>query len=42
MLKISELIRLEIHGPDAELEKMKCPLADLKPAWFAYECGIER
>ena len=42
MLKISELIRLEIHGPDAELEKLKGPLAEMKPAWFAYECGIER
>ena len=36
-LKISELIRLEIHGPAAELEKLKGPLAHLKPAWFVME-----
>jgi len=42
MLKVSDLLRLEIHGPAAELEKLKGPLADLKPAWFAYECGLSR
>ena len=40
MLKISDLERLEIHGPAGELEKLKGPLAGLKPAWFAYECGV--
>jgi hypothetical protein len=34
--------RVEVHGPAAELEKLKGPLADLKPAWFVYECGIGR
>jgi quinol monooxygenase YgiN len=42
MLKLSDLLRLEIHGPAAELEKLKGPLAELKPAWFAYACGVER
>ncbi len=42
MLKLSDLLRLEIHGPAAELEKLRGPLADLKPAWFAYACGVER
>ncbi len=42
MLKCTDLVRLEIHGPAAELEKMKAPLADLNPAWFAYECGVTR
>src|SRR5687768_16850902 len=41
MLKISDLVRLEVHGPAAELEKLKAPLANLQPAWFAYECGIQ-
>lgn len=40
MLKLSDLIRLEIHGPAAELEKMKEPLASLNAAWFAYACGL--
>jgi quinol monooxygenase YgiN len=33
-LKVADLVRLEVHGPAAELEKLKAPLADLKPAWF--------
>ena len=39
-LKIADLIRLEVHGPAQELDKLRAPLADLKPAWFARECGI--
>jgi len=41
-LKLSTVTRVEVHGPAAELEKLKGPLADLKPAWFVYECGIGR
>lgn len=33
-LKMSDLSRLEIHGPEAELDKLRSPLAHLKPAWF--------
>jgi hypothetical protein len=33
-LKIADLIRLEVHGPAAELEKLRAPLAHLKPEWF--------
>ena len=33
-LKIADLVRLEVHGPAGELEKLKAPLAHLKPAWF--------
>lgn len=39
LLKVADLIRLEIHGPATELEKLKSPLANLKPAWFARQCG---
>jgi len=42
MLTLSSLTRLEIHGPAAELEKLKGPLGGLKPAWFTYECGVQR
>ena len=41
-LAIADLTRLEFHGPAAELEKLKGPLAHLKPAWFALECGVPR
>jgi quinol monooxygenase YgiN len=33
-LKIADLIRLEIHGPGEELDKLREPLAHLKPAFF--------
>ena len=42
LLKIGDLQRLEIHGPAAELEKLKAPLADMKPAWFVLQCGVTR
>ena len=38
-LKIADLTRLEVHGPAAELEKLREPLAHLKPAWFVLERG---
>ena len=39
MLTIADLTRVEIHGPEAELEKLREPLAKLQPAWFVQECG---
>lgn len=39
-LKIVDLVRLEVHGPADELAKLKGPLAELKPTWFVYECGV--
>ena len=41
-LKISELTRLEIHGPAAELAKLAAPLAHLSPAYFVLEYGFRR
>ena len=41
-LQIVDLTRLEVHGPAGDLAKLKGPLADLKPAWFVYECGVDR
>ena|SRR3974390_1036175 len=41
-LKISEVLRVEIHGTKANLDKLKGPLAGLKPEWFAFECGVVR
>ncbi len=41
-LGIAELLRLELHGPADELEKMKEGLAALNPDWFAYQTGLER
>ena len=33
-LTMAELVRIEVHGPVAELDKLKEPLAELKPAWL--------
>ena len=40
--KIAELTRLEIHGPEEELAKLREPLAHLKPQYFVLECGFRR
>lgn len=41
-LKIAELTRLEVHGPESELAKLREPLASLKPAFFVLEYGFRR
>jgi len=41
-LKISEIIRLEIHGPEKELAKMREPLAGLNPQFYQLEYGFRR
>jgi len=33
-LKIVEITRLEVHGPEQEIAKLRVPLADLKPQFF--------
>jgi quinol monooxygenase YgiN len=33
-MKMADLIRVEVHGPAAELEKLRAPLEHLKPEWF--------
>ena len=41
-LKISDITRLEVHGPKEELAKLKAPLADLNPRYFTLEYGFRR
>jgi quinol monooxygenase YgiN len=41
-LTIAKIIRLEVHGPAAELEKLKEPLAALKPEFFVLAPGFRR
>jgi quinol monooxygenase YgiN len=42
-LKIAKITRLEVHGPAAELDKLRAPLAGLSPQWFVLdEGGIRR
>jgi len=42
LLALADVIRVEVHGSAAELEKLKGPLAGLKPEWFVFECGVVR
>lgn len=39
-LKVAEILRVEVHAAPANLEKLKGPLAGLKPEWFVFECGV--
>ena len=37
--KIADLIRVELHGPAQELDKLRGPLAHLNVAWFVSDVG---
>ncbi|MFK5921172.1 MAG: hypothetical protein QM496_03275 [Verrucomicrobiota bacterium] len=41
-LKIADFLRLEIHGSEQELAKLREPLAELKPQFFVLEYGFRR
>ena len=41
-LKIADITRLEVHGPEEELAKVREPLADLMPQFFTLEYGFRR
>jgi quinol monooxygenase YgiN len=41
-LTIADLTRLEIHGPEIELAKLREPLAALNPEFFTLEFGFRR
>ena len=41
-LKVAKIVRLEVHGPAAEIEKLRAPLAGLKPQFFELAEGFRR
>jgi len=41
-LTLSELTRLEIHGPEQELARLRGPLAQFSPQFFVLEYGFRR
>ena len=41
-LKIAEITRIEVHGPEEELTKLRLSLADLEPQFFTLEYGFRR
>jgi len=42
MLNMADLIRIEFHGPAAELDQLHGPLAHLNADFFVLRCGIGR
>lgn len=40
--QIATVTRMEMHGPAAELDKLRKPLADLDIVWFTQDCGFRR
>lgn len=40
MLKLADLTRIEFHGPAAEIDKLREPMAKLNPKFFALECRV--
>ncbi len=42
VLKIADLTRLEVHGPEEELAKLRGPLASFKPQFFTLQMGFRR
>ena len=42
MLTMADLTRVEVHGPAAEVEKLRQPLAHLNPAWFTVEASVKK
>lgn len=42
VLRLADLIRIEIHGPAAELDRLRGPLAHLPVEWFVWQCGVAR
>jgi len=40
-MKLADLARVEVHGPAAELDKLKEPLAQLAPVWFTCLFGAK-
>ncbi|MEO7658402.1 MAG: hypothetical protein ABIV48_02200 [Pyrinomonadaceae bacterium] len=41
-LNISEVIRLEVHGPEDEIAKLREPLATFGPRYYSLEYGFRR
>lgn len=40
VLKVSDLTRMEIHGPREELDKLRGPMGESQPQFFTLEYGF--
>lgn len=41
-LKISDITRLEVHGPESQLALLREPLGSMNPQFFTLEMGFRR
>ena len=41
LFQLVEITRIEVHGPAAELEKLKEPFGELNPTWWDYQGGLK-
>lgn len=41
-LRISKIVRFEVHAPEAEIERLRGPMASRSPQFFVLEEGIRR
>ncbi len=41
-MELADMTRVEIHGPEQELARLRKPLADLAPQYFTLEYGFRR
>lgn len=42
MGEVSQIVRIEVHGPEAELATLRAPLAGMSPQWFVLEYGYRK
>jgi len=42
MDEVSTLVKIEVHGPEAELAKLREPLAAMNPRYFVLEYGYRK
>lgn len=42
MAEVADLIKIEVHGVDSELAKLREPLAKLNPEYFVLEFGFRK
>ncbi len=42
VLKMADITKLEVHGPEAELAKLREPMAGLNPRFFTLEYGFRK
>jgi quinol monooxygenase YgiN len=42
VFKIADMVRLEVHGMEEELEQLREPLAAFNPTYFTLEYGFRR